>query len=352
MKKTALISLLLAFLLCFSGCSEVLSLLWETNFFPPRSSTTAGGPSGPPKPSVEYVEDLRSYGYYYDQLSGNAKAVYRTILADSMNGDGIDIALKDEVSESGDPAELETIKSRLSDAVKDFVQPALDALIFDHPEIFWISMGDSTFSMSLWQEEKDGVLTVSSSVLSFKLAFKDGLTVPDIEETRNAIAEKVALYPPKASSRYETLLAVHDRLCEDIFYTPATENAHDVIGGLLDGRAVCDGYARAFKLLCDSYGIPSVIVAGYAHQNGRVSPHAWNCVQMEDGKWYGVDVTWDDDEKEPSLAYFLVGSKTKPIASGMSFSVTHQPSGTFSHAFYPPFSSPTLEDERYTPPSN
>ena len=60
---------------------------------------------------------------------------------------------------------------------------------------------------------------------------------------------------------------------------------------------VCEGYARAFKVLCDVYDIPCVLVEGYV-KNTRTDPeaefHMWNYVKMEDGKWYAVDVTWND----------------------------------------------------------
>ena len=53
---------------------------------------------------------------------------------------------------------------------------------------------------------------------------------------------------------------------------------------------VCQAYALAFKELCDRRNIPCVYVSGMT--NG--GPHGWNYVKMEDGKWYAVDVTWND----------------------------------------------------------
>lgn len=58
-------------------------------------------------------------------------------------------------------------------------------------------------------------------------------------------------------------------------------------GALVEGDAVCQGYALAYKLLLDKCGIDSVLVT--SNEMG----HAWNLVKL-DGSWYHVDVTWDD----------------------------------------------------------
>ena len=61
--------------------------------------------------------------------------------------------------------------------------------------------------------------------------------------------------------------------------------------------AVCDGYSRLFKTLCDRAGIPSEIISGYARTNiYKKQPrfgvnHIWNAVYI-DSAWHLLDVTW------------------------------------------------------------
>jgi hypothetical protein len=60
--------------------------------------------------------------------------------------------------------------------------------------------------------------------------------------------------------------------------------------------AVCDGYARLFKTLCDYAGVESEIIRGYARPTWGRSPqftsnHIWNSVRI-DGTWYLLDATW------------------------------------------------------------
>ena len=61
--------------------------------------------------------------------------------------------------------------------------------------------------------------------------------------------------------------------------------------------AVCDGYARLFKTLCNYAGIRAEVINGYGktephkiHQRFR-SNHSWNAV-MIDSTWQLLDVTW------------------------------------------------------------
>jgi len=67
---------------------------------------------------------------------------------------------------------------------------------------------------------------------------------------------------------------------------------------VLENRlAVCDGYARLFKTLCDYAGVESVVISGYARTEAgkRIqrfsSNHSWNAVRI-DSSWKLLDVTW------------------------------------------------------------
>ena len=63
------------------------------------------------------------------------------------------------------------------------------------------------------------------------------------------------------------------------------------------GMAVCDGYSRLFKTMCDNAGIPCEVVTGYARTGWYRRPtefgsnHTWNAVYF-DSAWHLLDVTW------------------------------------------------------------
>lgn len=102
-------------------------------------------------------------------------------------------------------------------------------------------------------------------------------------------------------SDYDKSEYFHDYLVMNTEYNSAEANnqhssAHSAYGCLVEGSAVCDGYAGAYKLLCNESGIPCEIVTGYGiGETGDDEAHAWNLVCL-DGKWYYTDVTWDDPE--------------------------------------------------------
>lgn len=96
---------------------------------------------------------------------------------------------------------------------------------------------------------------------------------------------------------YDKILAAHEYLRSHVTYTEGEEYLlHTAYGALVNKEAVCEGYAKAYKLLLNEMGIPCEVVIN--------EDHAWNEVLL-DGNWYVVDVTSDD--AGDSLEYFLVG---------------------------------------------
>ncbi len=93
--------------------------------------------------------------------------------------------------------------------------------------------------------------------------------------------------------------AIHDYLCINMDYdipavddeSKADPDADNPYGMLVGHYGICSGYASTFKLFMDCLDIECIIVEGKA--NGLEEDHAWNKVHI-DGKWYNVDVTWDD----------------------------------------------------------
>lgn len=356
-----LVSLLLAAicLLPLSGCAALLDphSLWQAKDYFGNLSMQEDQEAGAPADTNVYREDDNSYGYYYDQLAENSRVVYRTIYLDCMNSAGIPIVFREALTFSFSPAEADGADVAIREAIGSLVQPALDALLYDHPEINWISMEEgsgSTFSISSRKETKeDGSVAVEIRKLTFRLVYKAGATQESVETEAallTAAAKEAGATLNEDATRYETLCALQEYLCHAVTYQSGAPRAHEAAGALIDHAAVCDGYAKAFKLLCDAYDIPCLVVPGTATQNGKKEPHAWNYVQMEDGKWYGMDVTWDDGSTEIGKSYFLVGSGTVTSITMGYFGSSHQENGKFSAGNYSPFTFPELAFFRYKAP--
>ena len=84
--------------------------------------------------------------------------------------------------------------------------------------------------------------------------------------------------------------------------------AQSIAGALTSDRsAVCEGYAKVMQLLMNYYDITNIYVTGTAGGGG----HAWNLVRMNNGGYYWLDATWDDQIYEAyQHRYFLVGNNT------------------------------------------
>lgn len=82
--------------------------------------------------------------------------------------------------------------------------------------------------------------------------------------------------------------AVHDYIIRNCRYGGSVD-AYTAYGALVDGVAVCQGYAAAFNLMAQKCGLQSMAVCGTT----RGGAHAWTYVKI--GKKYQyVDCTWDD----------------------------------------------------------
>jgi|GEM_PF-6888993 len=99
-------------------------------------------------------------------------------------------------------------------------------------------------------------------------------------------------------STVERLRQIHDILGRDTAYVLNIDGPYNCF---FNNKCDCDGYTAAYMICMDLLGIPCKAYS--------TSTHIFNCVQLN-GKWYVVDVTWDDqtDSGFVYTRYFLVGS--------------------------------------------
>ena len=243
---------------------------------------------------------------------------------------------------------------RLTRAV---VQQAYDAFIYDYPEAFWLGSCSYTVSYQPSSNAYKNGEPVVCYLRSIKVKPNEryaGAGDPAeiaafqqaVEQTAAEIKETLSDQP----DRYEQVLAIHDYLCTHVSYKE-NSYAHTAAGVFLKNReVVCEGYAKAFKILCGRFGIPAVLIPGGAlKSNGTREGHMWNYVQMEDGFWYMLDTTWDDQKTYISRKYFLSGGEEKGF-TGNTIAVERQELYTnFSKSEYSVnFALPVLSDQGYS----
>ena len=208
-----------------------------------------------------------------------------------------------------------------SNFVQSYFTEVMNALCTDCPDIFYYAgysiAGGTLYSNGNYIKKLNYNISVYDSSL---------YTSSNITGYYNALMSAVPNVPVDLSNRYNFVLSLHDYLADSIYYPDLNSSdyvmsAHDAYGALIEGRAVCQGYSDAFKLICDYYNIPAVCISGTSDGYG----HMWNGVQMEDGKWYFIDITWDDQGKYGTYYdFFLVGTSTRDTYfGGEKFSESH-----------------------------
>ena len=177
--------------------------------------------------------------------------------------------------------------------VNDF-QAILDVYCNDNPQHFWLGKGATSYfaGNNLTAVELTYTFT-GDELTTAKSKFDDAAA-----KALSGITDDM--------SQFEIELYLHDYLVSHVTYDLTASHAHDAYGALVEGRAVCEGYARAFQYLLQQAGIPSYVVTGQS----KGEDHAWNLVKI-DGAYYYVDVTWDDQDNDNKYySYFNVTTET------------------------------------------
>ncbi len=166
-----------------------------------------------------------------------------------------------------------------ADALSVFV-----GLLSDHPEYFYIKTG-----LSYTYNPATNTLI---DITYFETASGDVLEAQ--KAALSAAAAEVLAGVGADMTEIEKALYLHDTLALRVAYDYENYDAGSIpdadytaYGALVDGSAVCQGYAMAFTFLAKQLGMESCFISSSSMN------HGWNAVRI-DGKWYYLDVTQDD----------------------------------------------------------
>lgn len=230
--------------------------------------------------------------YYYNQLDEYGKIIYNGFEENIENMKTGTYTI-DFGKDFNDLLNLDGGDKKLNIAF----QSAWNAFTYDNMDLFYIDIekltlttrttsfaGFKTHNVSLSNGE-------NYSYLKEEFSNKD-----EIEENLEQINKivKEIIDEVNGYSNYEKIRNVHNWIIDIVKYDANAEEPYSILGALIEGKAVCEGYARSFKYIMDNLQIPCVLVSGTGtNSQGETESHAWNYVQL-DGKWYAIDVTWDD----------------------------------------------------------
>ncbi|GMB10276.1 MAG: hypothetical protein NkDv07_0069 [Candidatus Improbicoccus devescovinae] len=181
----------------------------------------------------------------------------------------------------------------------DQITQILRAFENDHPEIFWLSKHYQIISSNSYKKLRIFSEYSPTEIYKFKKEINQAL-----DSFLNDIPEKL--------TEYQRELWIHDKFINSCKYNIRTYSQKlttdsNIYGALVLKKCVCEGYAKAMKLLLNSVGINSEIIIGYS----KSELHAWNAVKI-DGKFYHLDSTWDSNinNKLRNHDYFNLDNST------------------------------------------
>ena len=241
-----------------------------------EKSSTSVKTTSKPKPTEPCVYNEPKTDYAYSTLTDDyVKKLYNQI------SDNIDSEYEPSFYAEGNLSEYQ-------------ITQAVEAYKNDHPEVFWLK---SYYEYENFDYETGIWLTYTMSGDKLVTAKKKFNTAVD------TISKSVPYGTECEREEY-----IHNYIINNCDYDEeAAEseevqgNENDAYGVFVDGKAVCEGYSKAFQILCNKADIDCIQLMGIVDSDN----HVWNCVKIG-GDWYQIDVTWDDvdDFIDDSHEYF------------------------------------------------
>ena len=159
----------------------------------------------------------------------------------------------------------------------------------------------------------------------------------ELDAAVDALLDQLDVYD---AGDYEKVCAIYDYLCQNVTYDYAglaagSDLVYTAYAALINGTAVCQGYANLFYRLALELNVDARLIPG----TGAGGNHGWNIVEL-DGKYYNLDATWDANNAQTGreYRYFLRSQENFPDHSRKAEYNT-----AAFHADYP------MGEENYTP---
>lgn len=265
---------------------------WTNKYYTAKYTIKSASSAG----SGQSILDDYTSKYAYSTLSSTQKQVYAKLFEAAKN--------------HADSADLYGIGALKSDIDKTYW-----AFDYDNPQFFWLANGYRYTTM--------GGQVISMTMVYSRTKSQADQIAPLFEQAAQEILDDALA----TDDLFERVKIIHDAIVDRTEYTTSGSSyISEADGPLVYGKALCEGYSKAFMYLCQRAGIQCICIAGY----GNSESHMWNMLQL-DGEWYHMDVTWDDNN---TYDYFCIPTK--------KITIDHKVSNPF------PIPEATATDYSYT----
>ena len=138
----------------------------------------------------------------------------------------------------------------------------------------------------------DTIETLYNSLGKVNLTIRKTYSANTIAQINNKVEEIIANEVKDEKDTRTVIKIIHDYIINHAKYDKdrtdkniINYNSSTAYGVLFEGYGICSGYSDAMAIFLNYYGVPNFKVAS--------ENHVWNAVYL-DGKWYHLDLTWDD----------------------------------------------------------
>lgn len=229
------------------------------------------------KPKLKKVSDIY---YAYHKLEPDEQQVYQEILDALTN--------------------LET-GTKVSTLDKTVLDRIFTCVMNDHPELFYVEGYQYT------------EYTYGSSITSLTFSGTYSMSDAEVDYYKLLIEQKVKecfTHVPLNEDEYSTVKYLYEWLISNTEYDKNVQDNQNICSVFLQGKSVCQGYAKAMQYMLQRADIPCLLLTGFT--NGE--RHAWNLVKV-DGDYYYLDPTWGD----ASYAYHGAASAEQGFAPVINY---------------------------------
>lgn len=220
--------------------------------------------------------------YYFNHLGSKEKQAYNNILS--------------EIGTMPESVKIPSLNETELTAV-------FEALLYDNPYLFFLGR-----NCTITQEGLSCYFNPEYVMTSAEYSAKKKLLLEKSKKLIAGLGKK---------SEYETELFIHDYIVSNCSYVNNDrEDESNAFGALINGKAACEGYSKAAKVLFDLAGIECYVICGNSNDyQAQPESHMWNIVKIG-GSYYHLDLTWDDPvtlyqtaANDPLYIYFNITDK-------------------------------------------